>query len=71
MQFIKAVAEIEKQSALGWYTIDIFSNSDNVDPTAIKSGTLEIQFAKLNGDGISKWLFISSTGETANIGDYK
>lgn len=71
MQLIKAVAEIERQSAVGWYAIDIVSHSSNSDLTIVKSGIIELQFAKLNGDGISKWVFIARDGKQVNIGEYK
>jgi hypothetical protein len=69
LQITRAATEIKKQSDNGWFVIDILSFNDNRNVNQIHSASIKIRFAKLNGDGISKWIFINTIGEVYNIGE--
>ncbi|MBC7471826.1 MAG: hypothetical protein H7196_00970 [candidate division SR1 bacterium] len=69
LQILRASEEINRQEALGWYTIDILSQSDNDDPTTIQNSVLKIKFARLNGDGISKWITIDTKSSVSYFGE--
>jgi hypothetical protein len=60
---------VQKQSTLGWYCIDILSDSDNDEPTKITNAMFKLKFAKLNGDGVSKWIIIKRDGSISNFGE--
>jgi hypothetical protein len=60
LQITKAAAEIKNQSDKGWYVIDILSFNDNRNINQIHSASIKIKFARLNGDGISRWIFINT-----------
>ncbi len=71
VQILQAADEIRRQIADGWFLVDSLSDSDNDDPTQIENATLKLEFAKLNGDGISKWIVISKDGTIFNFGEFK
>ncbi|NJS41132.1 hypothetical protein HC766_01970 [Candidatus Gracilibacteria bacterium] len=69
LQLTKATQIISDQSKMGWFVVDIFSSSDNNNPEFVQNGSLEIQFSKLDGSGISKWVFVSREGSFASTGE--
>lgn len=71
LQIIRTSVEIGKQELLGWFAIDILSQSDDDDPTKIQNGVLKIKFARLNGDGISKHFGVLLDGKLVFLGETK
>jgi propanediol dehydratase large subunit len=54
-QIIKSSNIILEQSKLGWYVINILTCKDI---NKVDNAMLKIQFSKLTGDGISKWIIV-------------
>jgi hypothetical protein len=70
LQLKTALREIEKQKALGWFCLDIISDSDNVDLSKIQNAVLKLSFAKLNGNGVTKTIVILKDATIVILGEY-
>jgi hypothetical protein len=69
-QFINLVSEIEREALLGWFTIDIISDSGNNNKSSVHQAMFKIQLSKLDGSGQAKWIVILNDGKIVNIGAY-
>jgi hypothetical protein len=54
LQFVNVVTEIEREALLGWFAIDIISDSGNNDSVSVQQAMFKIQLSKLDGSGKSK-----------------
>lgn len=71
LQFTNVISEINREALLGWFAIDILSDSGNTDNTIVAQAMFKIHLSRLNGSGNSKWIGILNDGTIVNIGEYK
>jgi hypothetical protein len=71
VQILKSAKIIEKEKSLGWFSIDILSSCDNDDCTQIQNGAIILVFAKLNGDGISRYISVQKNGDVVYLGEFQ
>jgi hypothetical protein len=76
-QLLRANKIIQSQSEIGWFCLDIFSDSDNDKSDEIANASFKLKFSKasfklkfskLNGDGFSKYTIILKDGSNFIIG---
>jgi hypothetical protein len=69
-QLIKATSIIEKQALLGWFNIDILSDSGHDNSTDYQNSLLRLNFSKLDKSGSTKWIVILKNGDVVNTGEF-
>jgi hypothetical protein len=70
LQLSNAISTIDKQALLGWFNIDILSDSGNNNSADYQNSLLRLKFSKLDRSKNLKWIFVLKDGKVVNIGEY-